>query len=60
MIGGDRPLSIHQKPLINTAWSGTVISELMPHQATVADELTVVRSMKAAPNVHDSGANMMN
>jgi len=40
--------------------SGTVISELMPHLATVADELTVVRSMKTTTNVHDPGVNMMN
>ncbi|MDA7662860.1 DUF1501 domain-containing protein [Pirellulaceae bacterium] len=40
--------------------SGTVISDLMPHLATVADELTVVRSMKTTTNVHDPGVNMMN
>ena len=40
--------------------SGTVISELMPHLATVADDLTVVRSMKTTTNVHDPGVNMMN
>ena len=40
--------------------SGTVISELMPHLATVADELTVVRSMNTTTNVHDPGVNMMN
>lgn len=40
--------------------SGTVISELMPHLATVADELTVIRSMKTTTNVHDPGVNMMN
>lgn len=40
--------------------SGTVISELMPHLGTVADELAVVRSMKTTTNVHDPGVNMMN
>ena len=40
--------------------SGTVISELMPHLATVADELTVIRSMKTNTNVHDPGVNMLN
>ena len=40
--------------------SGTIVSELMPHLATVADELTVVRSMKTTTNVHDPGVNMMN
>ncbi|MDC0302570.1 DUF1501 domain-containing protein [bacterium] len=40
--------------------SGTVISELMPHLATVADELTVVRSMHTNTNVHDPGVNFMN
>lgn len=40
--------------------SGTIISELMPHLATVADELTVIRSMKTTTNVHDPGVNMMN
>lgn len=40
--------------------SGTVISELMPQLATVADELTVIRSMKTTTNVHDPGVNMMN
>ena len=40
--------------------SGIVISELLPHLATVADELTVIRSMKTTTNVHDPGVNMMN
>ncbi len=40
--------------------SGTVISELMPHLATVADELAVIRSMKTDTNVHDPGVNMLN
>jgi hypothetical protein len=40
--------------------SGTIISELMPHLATVADELTVIRSMHTDTNVHDPGVNFMN
>ena len=40
--------------------SGTVISELMPHLATIADELTVIRSMHTDTNVHDPGVNFMN
>jgi hypothetical protein len=40
--------------------SGTIISELMPHLGSVADELTVIRSMKTTTNVHDPGVNMMN
>ena len=40
--------------------SGVVMSELLPHLATVADELTVIRSMKTTTNVHDPGVNMMN
>ena len=36
------------------------MSELLPHLATVADELTVIRSMKTTTNVHDPGVNMMN
>ena len=40
--------------------SGTVISELMPNLSEVADELTVIRSMKTTTNVHDPGVNMMN
>ena len=40
--------------------SGTVISELMPKLSEVADELTVIRSMKTTTNVHDPGVNMMN
>ena len=40
--------------------SGIIMSELLPHLATVADELTVIRSMKTTTNVHDPGVNMMN
>jgi hypothetical protein len=40
--------------------SGTVISELLPKLSEVADELTVIRSMKTTTNVHDPGVNMMN
>lgn len=40
--------------------SGTVISELLPHLATVADELTVIRSMHTDTNVHDPAVNFMN
>lgn len=40
--------------------SGTIVSNLMPHLATVVDELAVVRSMKTTTNVHDPGVNMMN
>ena len=40
--------------------SGTVISELLPHLAEVADELTVIRSMHTETNVHDPGVNFMN
>ncbi len=40
--------------------SGTVISELLPHLAKVADELTVIRSMHTDTNVHDPGVNFMN
>ena len=40
--------------------SGTVISELMPKLSEIADELTVIRSMKTTTNVHDPGVNMMN
>ena len=40
--------------------SGTVMSELLPNLAGVADELTVIRSMQTTTNVHDPGVNMMN
>ena len=40
--------------------SGIIMSELLPHLATVADDLTVIRSMKTTTNVHDPGVNMMN
>lgn len=40
--------------------SGVVISELMPKLASVADELTVIRSMKTDTNVHDPAVNMLN
>jgi Protein of unknown function (DUF1501) len=40
--------------------SGTVISELLPHLAKVADELTVIRSMHTDTNVHDPAVNFMN
>ncbi|MBU6327025.1 MAG: DUF1501 domain-containing protein [Verrucomicrobia bacterium] len=40
--------------------SGMVISELLPHLATVADELTVIRSMHTDTNVHDPAVNFMN
>ena len=40
--------------------SGVIMAELLPHLATVADELTVIRSMKTTTNVHDPGVNMMN
>lgn len=37
--------------------SGTVVSEMLPHLAEVADELTVIRSMHTDTNVHDPGVN---
>ena len=40
--------------------SGTVVSNLMPNLANVADDITVIRSMKTTTNVHDPGVNMMN
>ncbi len=40
--------------------SGTVISTLMPHLATVADDLTVIRSMKTDTAVHDPAVNVLN
>ncbi|MBT3470438.1 MAG: DUF1501 domain-containing protein [Opitutae bacterium] len=40
--------------------SGTVISELLPKLSEVADELTIIRSMKTTTNIHDPGVNMMN
>ncbi len=40
--------------------SGVEMSELMPHLAGVADELTVIRSMKTDTNIHDPAVNMMN
>ena len=40
--------------------SGTEISELLPHMANVADDLTVIRSMHTDTNVHDPGVNFMN
>ncbi|MFT7640910.1 MAG: hypothetical protein ACI9G1_002654 [Pirellulaceae bacterium] len=40
--------------------SGIVISELMPHLATVADELAMIRSMKTDTNVHDPAVNVLN
>ncbi len=40
--------------------SGTVVSELLPHLAKVADELTVIRSMHTDTNIHDPGVNFMN
>jgi hypothetical protein len=40
--------------------SGVVMSQLLPHLATVADELAVIRSMKTDTNVHDPGVNVMN
>ena len=40
--------------------SGTIISELMPHLATVADELAVIRSMKTDTAVHDPAVNVLN
>ena len=40
--------------------SGTVVSELLPNLAKVADKLTVIRSMHTETNVHDPGVNFMN
>jgi hypothetical protein len=40
--------------------SGIVVSELMPHLAQVADELTVIRSMHTDTNIHDPAVNFMN
>jgi hypothetical protein len=40
--------------------SGIELSDWLPHLATVADELTVVRSMKTSTNVHDPAVNVMN
>jgi hypothetical protein len=40
--------------------SGTVVSDLLPHLAKVADELTVIRSMHTDTNVHDPAVNFMN
>lgn len=40
--------------------SGAVLSELLPHLSTVADDLCIIRSMKTSTNIHDPGVNMMN
>jgi len=40
--------------------SGTVVSELMPHLASMVDDITVIRSLKTTTSVHDPGVNMMN
>jgi len=40
--------------------SGTVISSLLPHLATVADELTMIRSMHTTTNVHDPAVHFLN
>ncbi len=40
--------------------SGIVMSELVPHLATVADDIAVIRSLKTDTNVHDPGVNMLN
>jgi hypothetical protein len=40
--------------------SGQVLSELLPHLATVADELAIVRSLRTETNVHDPAVNVMN
>ena len=40
--------------------SGIVISELLPHLATVADELAVIRSMHTTTNVHDPAVHFLN
>ena len=40
--------------------SGIILSELLPHLAKVADELTVIRSMHTETNVHDPAVNFMN
>lgn len=40
--------------------SGIVLSDWLPHLATVADELTVLRSMKTETNIHDPAVNLMN
>ena len=43
-----------------TGQAGTVISELLPHLATVSDELTVIRSMHTTSNVHDPAVHFLN
>ena len=40
--------------------SGIVLSDWLPHLAGVADELTVIRSLKTDTNIHDPAVNMMN
>lgn len=40
--------------------SGIAMSDLLPHLAQVADELTVIRSMKTTTNVHDPAVNVLN
>lgn len=40
--------------------SGVVLSELLPHLAQVADELTIIRSLHTDTNVHDPAVNFMN
>jgi hypothetical protein len=40
--------------------SGAIVSELLPHLSTIADELTIVRSMKTTTNVHDPAVNVLN
>jgi hypothetical protein len=40
--------------------SGIEMSDLLPHLGQVADELTVIRSMKTSTNVHDPAVNVLN
>ncbi|MEY2598456.1 MAG: hypothetical protein RLZZ142_715 [Verrucomicrobiota bacterium] len=40
--------------------SGIAMSDWLPHLSEMADELTVVRSLKTSTNVHDPAVNVMN
>ena len=48
------------KPMKQRGKSGTLVSDLLPHTAKMADELTVIRSMETEAINHDPGITYIN
>lgn len=60
LIRGTPKLKASPRTFSRHGQSGIEFSDLLPHLATMADELTVIRSLKTSTNVHDPAVNVLN